>query len=212
MRLLKHVVRFILLFLTIVGAASPAAANRVSSATTDGVGRSFSYDARGNVTDDGRNTFYYNLTNQPVSVTGSVTAAYVYDANLKRVKEVRNGATVYTIYSRVTGGLVMRDDLGAGVKTDYGETSRLTAFAVGAGLANVSVNKTGAVFTPTVQSNYDQSNYEWYRLLVSNQRPLDPQLSALARVIWIFARSSILCSISMDYVADSNSPQNHSRG
>ncbi|MGE0181100.1 MAG: RHS repeat-associated core domain-containing protein [Parvularculaceae bacterium] len=42
----------------------------------------------------------------------------------------------------------MRDDLSAGVKTDYGETSRLTAFAVGAGLANVRLKKTGAVFTP----------------------------------------------------------------
>jgi hypothetical protein len=37
--------------------------------------RPFAYDARGNVTNDGRNSFAYDFANQPVSASGAVSAS-----------------------------------------------------------------------------------------------------------------------------------------
>jgi hypothetical protein len=49
--------------------------------------------------------FYaYDMNNRPISVSGAVSANWTYDGNLKRVKEVRAGKTIYTLYSAVTGG------------------------------------------------------------------------------------------------------------
>jgi RHS repeat-associated protein len=109
-----------------------AAKNRVSSYLETGkASRAFSYDARGNVAGNGKHGFTYDLANQPTTVTGNSTASYVYDANLKRVKATENGPfgtppaaapqdeTIYTIYSKVTSGLVYRDNSTDTKKTDY---------------------------------------------------------------------------------------------
>jgi RHS repeat-associated protein len=73
----------------------------------------------GNTEDNGPTGFTYDHANQPVTLTGTGAATYAYDANFKRVKEVRGGKTIYTLYSRVTGGLVYRDQATDNVKTDY---------------------------------------------------------------------------------------------
>jgi len=93
--------------------------NRVSTATIFGQNRTFTYDARGNVANNGRYAFAYDFANQPVSQTGTVNATYAYDGNLKRVKEVRSAKTIYNIYSRLTGGLVYRDQATDAKTTDY---------------------------------------------------------------------------------------------
>lgn len=111
-----------------------AAKNRVSSATDAGVNRAYSYDARGNATGVAGNVFTYDFANQPTAVSGAATASYAYDGNLKRVKEVRGGKTVYTVFSRVTGGLLYRDEATDVVKTDY----------VTVGGAALRLKKTGA--------------------------------------------------------------------
>jgi uncharacterized protein RhaS with RHS repeats len=80
------------------------ATNRVSSAVIFGQNRTVSYDARGNTANNGDFAFAYDFANQPVSQTGAINASFAYDANLKRVKEVRGTKTIYTIYSRLTGG------------------------------------------------------------------------------------------------------------
>jgi RHS repeat-associated protein len=95
------------------------ATNRVSSAVVSGVTRNFTYDNRGNTTNDGRNTFGYDFSNQPVSVSGQTSATYAYDANLKRVKSVAGGKTVYWVYSKLSGGLVYKDEVTDAKKTDY---------------------------------------------------------------------------------------------
>jgi len=135
MRNLSHV---IFLVLTFVAMASPA------SATIFGQNRTFTYDARGIVTNNGRNVFAYDFANQPLgrdavapetlrfeqtprarraelarALTGPGAATYAYDGNLKRVKEVRGGKTVYTVFSRVTGGLIYRDEATDAKTTDY---------------------------------------------------------------------------------------------
>lgn len=63
-----------------------------------------------------------------------VNATYAYDGNLKRVKEVRGGKTIYNIYSRATGGLLYRDQASDGIVTDY----------VSVGGAALRLKKTGA--------------------------------------------------------------------
>lgn len=107
--------------------------NRVADATVNGVYRNYLYDARGNVADNGDNTFTYDFSHQPVTVGGASSAAYDYDGNFKRIKEVRAGKTIYTLYSRVTGGLVYRDEVTDGETTDY----------VSVGAAAVRLKKTG---------------------------------------------------------------------
>ena len=44
------------------------------------------------------------------SVPGGASA-YTYDGNLRRVKSVSCGKTVYTVYSKLTGGLIYRDEV-----------------------------------------------------------------------------------------------------
>jgi RHS repeat-associated protein len=117
-----------------------AANNRVTSATVNGSSRTYTYDNRGNVTSMGPTGFAYDYANQPVTLTGTGSASHTYDANLKRVKSVSGGKTTYTVYSRLTGGLIYRDEVTDG---------RLTHYA-GAGPAQVRLSKVGAgAWTPT---------------------------------------------------------------
>ncbi len=108
-----------------------AAMNRVSTATVNGSGRTYAYDARGNVTSNGPTGFAYDFAEQPTALTGTGAATFAYDANFKRVKEVRSAKTRYTIYSRVTGGLIYRDEL-----TDAKKTSYVSAGGAGLRLVN----------------------------------------------------------------------------
>ena len=98
-----------------------ASANRVTSATVNGAARTFTYDTRGNVTDNGPIGFLYDFTNQPrrtLNSSNATIATCAYDGNLTRVKEIRAGKTIYTVYSKLTGGLVYRDQATDVVKTD----------------------------------------------------------------------------------------------
>ncbi len=67
----------------------------------------------------GGNTFVYDFANQPVSVSGAATGTYAYDVNLKRVKSIVNGVTTYSVYSKVSGGIILNDDVTNGVVTEY---------------------------------------------------------------------------------------------
>ena len=125
-----------------------AATNRASSFRDTALGsnalNTLAYDSRGNMHDTGtsslgRPDMTYDFSNQPVTVFGSVAATYAYDGNLKRVKEVRGGKTIYTIYSKVTGGLIYRDEATDVKKTDY----------VNVGGAALRLKKTGTgAFSP----------------------------------------------------------------
>jgi len=100
--------------------------NRLSrSADTGASGtRTVAYDAQGNVTTLGNLGFIYDYSDQPVVVSGtangvgSANGAYTYDGNLKRVKSVVNGKTIYNVYD-VGGNLVHVDAVTDNKKTDY---------------------------------------------------------------------------------------------
>ena len=94
--------------------------NRVSQSADTGVSgtRALAYDARGNVTSLGSMAFVYDYADQPASVSGSTNGSYTYDGNLKRVKSVANGKTIYNVYN-VSGKLVHIDAVTDNKKTDY---------------------------------------------------------------------------------------------
>jgi RHS repeat-associated protein len=95
------------------------AANQISRArdTRDGnIWRTYLHDARGNVIDNDRLTFTYDRSDQPVAMGGAVSATYAYDAHNRRVKQVIDGETIYSVYG--TGGdLLYRDNITTGEET-----------------------------------------------------------------------------------------------
>ena len=96
-----------------------AATNRVSGATEPSGYRAYGYDARGNATTVGALTLSYDFANQPTGVSGATTATYTYDGNLKRVKSVAGGKTVYSVYSALGGSVLLRDEATDGKAIDY---------------------------------------------------------------------------------------------
>jgi YD repeat-containing protein len=93
--------------------------NRLTSHTdSGGPNRSLSYDTRGNVTRLGVLNFVYDLSNQPVAISGSASGSYRHDGNFKRVKSVVNGETIYNVYD-ASGVLAYVENSGTGRKTDY---------------------------------------------------------------------------------------------
>jgi YD repeat-containing protein len=86
---------------TVLGSRTIAAAydpttNRVTSVNDTVLGNhSYSYDAKGNTASDGLRTFTHDAADQPVSVTqGGNSAGFVYDGNLKRVKQTEGEAVM----------------------------------------------------------------------------------------------------------------------
>ena len=81
------------------------------------------YNARGAVTDNGRIAFTLDYNDQATGMggtgtNGSANGSFVYDGNLKRVKQVQGGKTIYSVYSQA-GALVYRDNVTDGETTAY---------------------------------------------------------------------------------------------
>ncbi|MEP3890075.1 MAG: RHS repeat-associated core domain-containing protein, partial [Hellea sp.] len=92
--------------------------NQVSSSNDNGTVRTIAYDTRGNVTTLGNLAFVYDASDQPTVVTGGANGNYVYDGNMKRVKSLIDGKTIYNVYDN-TGRLVHVDEVTDGKETDY---------------------------------------------------------------------------------------------
>jgi RHS repeat-associated protein len=95
--------------------------NRINRArdTADGsIWRDYAHDARGNVTGNDRLTFTYDAAEQPTAISGAASGTFTYDGNLKRVKQVLGGETVYSVYG-LSGAVLYRDNVTTGVATDY---------------------------------------------------------------------------------------------
>jgi len=94
--------------------------NRLSSSydTRSKVTRAVGYDHRGNITSLGNLTFLYDKSDQPTVVSSGVNASYTYDGNLKRVKSVTNGKTIYNVYD-FAGRLAHVDNATNNEETDY---------------------------------------------------------------------------------------------
>jgi len=94
--------------------------------TVSGTKRILSYDSHGNVSWLGSQRFRYDSVEQPYRILGTVVGDYVYDGNLKRVKSVIAGKTIYNVYD-ASGTLVHVDEDTDGKYTDYiGKIARVT--------------------------------------------------------------------------------------
>ena len=118
----------------------------VGSTDTDNINYGFGYDARGNVTQTGLLNFTYDRSDQPVAMSGTapntgtqIDAAYLYDGNMKRVKSVVNGKTIYNVYD-LSGRLAHVDEITDGKETDY-------LHGMGQTLARIKDSGNGDVFT-----------------------------------------------------------------
>ncbi len=58
------------------------------------------YDANGNLTGDGTNTYTWNSRNQLVSISGGVSASFTYDAVGRRASRTVNGITTTFVHDR----------------------------------------------------------------------------------------------------------------
>jgi len=96
--------------------------NRLASANDSavtGTQRTYTHDSRGNVIGDGRFVYIYDRANQPTAMSGGgTTGSFVYDGNYKRVKQVINGETIYSVYS-LSGELLFRENITTGEQICY---------------------------------------------------------------------------------------------
>lgn len=76
------------------------------------------YDGRGNVIHLRGMAMTYDMADQPRAISGGVSASYQYDGNLKRVKSVADGKTIYNVYD-LSGALVHVDEVTDATRTDY---------------------------------------------------------------------------------------------
>jgi len=82
--------------------------NPVASATydvaneqTQFAGATLQYDANGNLTNDGVNTYQWDARNRVVGINGSVAASFVYDPLGRRSAKMINGVAVNFVYDRL---------------------------------------------------------------------------------------------------------------
>jgi RHS repeat-associated protein len=76
--------------------------------TNPWTGASMSYDAAGNLTNDGYQSYTYDATGQQTYASGG-TLTQSYDGDRMRVKKVESGATTYYVRSSVLGGQVVSE-------------------------------------------------------------------------------------------------------
>jgi RHS repeat-associated protein len=98
---------------------SPAGESLIKSADTNNRLSGLSYDAAGNVTNDGLgNTFVYDAENRIIYATnGGVTTTYTYDADGRRIK--KSSGTTVTNYWYGPGGETLAETDAAGNFTNY---------------------------------------------------------------------------------------------
>jgi RHS repeat-associated protein len=91
--------------------------NRITGLSGAGCAMTYGYDARGNVTQRGAQTFTFDRADRLASVTGLESS--VYDGHNRRVAILRNAGTkLYQVYSE-DGQLVYGWDTTTNKKTDY---------------------------------------------------------------------------------------------
>jgi RHS repeat-associated protein len=61
-------------------------------------GTALSYDANGNLTSDGTNTYTWDARNHLIAISGGSTASFLYDGFGRRVKKVIGGTTTQLLY------------------------------------------------------------------------------------------------------------------
>lgn len=120
------------------------------------------YDANGNLTNDGTNSYSWNARNQLVSITGAVTASFEYDPFGRRISKTVGGVSTSYLYDSInivqelSGGIPRANLLtGLGIdevfqRTDVGGSANFLTDVMGTTLA-----LTGSDTSTTAQYTYD---------------------------------------------------------
>jgi RHS repeat-associated protein len=94
-----------------------APTNQIAALSTPGWYGTFTYDAAGNVTNDGVHTYQYDAENRPVNVDGGGTAQYAYDQHNRRYKKTVGSAVTYYVWEG--GQVVSEHDANGILLTEY---------------------------------------------------------------------------------------------
>jgi RHS repeat-associated protein len=85
---------------TVTAGTGPSNSVTVSATTNRITTSGYSYDASGNMTNDGSNTLTYDGENRTITSSGSLgSGTYTYDGNGLRVKKVSGSTTTVSVYS-----------------------------------------------------------------------------------------------------------------
>ncbi len=121
-------------------------------------GGPLSYDAAGNVINDGNHTYTYDAANHLTGVGGGgTTASYAYDGSGQRVAKTVNGTTVQDLYD-LSGHVVIEENAA-------GQWNRGEVYAGGQHLATYRSDKTyfsavDALGTERMSATVDQTSNE----------------------------------------------------
>ena len=137
--------------------AASAATYNVNNQLTNWKGATLAYDANGNLTSDGTNTYTWNARNQLVSISGGVNATFQYDAFGRRVSKTIGGTTQF-LYDGVnpveelSGGSASANLLTGGVDEYFQRTDSAGARS----FLTDALGSTTALTDPTgtVQTSY----------------------------------------------------------
>ncbi len=77
--------------------------NQIASVTNSGSTVNYSYDAAGNVTNDGAHSYGFDSENRLVTVDGGSTASYAYDNRNRRYKKTVGSTVTHYIWGRSAG-------------------------------------------------------------------------------------------------------------
>ncbi len=113
-----------------------APTNRIASVTSGGVTSSYTYDAAGNVTNDGAHSYSYDSENRLVSVDGGTTASYAYDQEDRRYKKTVGTSTTHYVWE-VGEVLAEHNGSSGAVLVEYVYWGRRAIAKVGGATTNV---------------------------------------------------------------------------
>jgi RHS repeat-associated protein len=144
----------------VVSSTSYNAANEL----TKWGGANLTYDANGNLTGDGTDTYTWNTRDQLVGISGGSTASYGYDATGRRVSTTVGGATTEYLHD----GLNVVQELTAGTPSanflDGQAVNQYYAFTTGGNRSSLLTDAIGSTDaladdTGTVQTQYTYDPY-----------------------------------------------------
>lgn len=117
----------------------------------------YQYDARGNVTNNGRYSLAYNLGQQMTAAKG---INYVYDGHNRRVKQTKTDGSHYTVYGQ--GGQLLHRQAADGTKTDSVYLGKTLVAEVGGSTLYQHTDMLGSVVSESDASGniISRSHYE----------------------------------------------------
>jgi RHS repeat-associated protein len=95
-----------------------APTNRITSVTNQSTTLNYTYDAAGNITNDGAHSYTYDSENRLVSVDGGATAQYSYDHQNRRWKKAIGQTTTHYVWQE-SQVLAEHNGITGAVQVDY---------------------------------------------------------------------------------------------